>query len=443
MLTILINLTKKLSCSSLISDQANCTDVKQCNASLLLKSTNNDDENSTLTTIKTSQIIYNQPEQRKFYVLENIESIELTQNLVINTNNSNDEAFELKNYFYLSKSVFKFLYRNNTFDWICDLMMHDMKLFPIFSSFKYIFLGYFGRINYISQICPIVFKNSYIEKLYLFNLTINNVLHFVDTTNLDQHLLNSLNSTIKNLHIQFSQLNRLNDQLLNKYVFKDLTSLSIEFSNLTCIEKNLFKDSFPNLSKLTLWLSNMGNFLNGSSDDNEWMKYLNFDVNINLTKNTSENDYQLINSNKKQFILEFYDETDSYQYTDNDICLFKHFPHHKLVFPLIRTNNLVLNCTCTLVWLFQHHRYSRINLSHRSIMNCNLDNEYKFKLMMQKCKLNEKMRNCFLEQNDIIENKSTVDYLVVNSCSSCLKIKFKFIILFYFLILLQFKINFS
>ena len=76
-------------------------------------------------------------------------------------------------------------------------------------------------------------------------------------------------------------------------------------------------------------------------------------------------------------------------------------------------------------------------------MSCNLDNEYKFKLMMQKCKLNEKMRNCFLEQNDIIENKSTVDYLVVNSCSSCLKLNFKFIILFYFLILLQFKINFS
>ena len=39
-----------------------------------------------------------------------------------------------------------------------------------------------------------------------------------------------------------------------------------------------------------------------------------------------------------------------YEYPDEDVCLFKEFPHEHLVLPLI-VSGKQLNCTCTLMWL--------------------------------------------------------------------------------------------
>jgi hypothetical protein len=378
-----------------LRNETNCTlSLQECRVN---KFDSIDSNNQTLRANESKREL-----GRNNFVLDNLNSIELTQDLIKAGPTTSTSAIRS---LYLSKSTFRFLYRNNTFDWICDLVMHDMGLQPLFTSFKFIFLGYFGQISYIANICPIVFKNSKIESIYLFNLSMTNRLTFIDSLKLDANLLSNLNSSIKRLHIQASTI-ALDEKILNKHVFKDLTSLSIEFSNLTRIQSDIFRLSFKRLSKLKLWLFNMAEFLNSSTDNHKWMKHLNSDVFVNDVKR-----FHLTKTENKtktsQFLVEFYDESDTFRFGDESFCLFQHFPHNKLVFPLIKTNSLVLNCSCTLVWMFKYHRYSQANLFHRSVAKCNLYEGEKFEAMVHDCKLDERVKNCSSpEQLDEISNKN-------------------------------------
>ena len=91
-----------------------------------------------------------------------------------------------------------------------------------------------------------------------------------------------------------------------------------------------------------------------------WISYLNADLNVSLTNGFD------FNSNKKRSIfVEFYDTPSSfnppYLYPDEDICLFRDFPHSQLVFPSIvfaeTFKKTQVKCSCTIVWLIQHGKY--------------------------------------------------------------------------------------
>jgi hypothetical protein len=64
---------------------------------------------------------------------------------------------------------------------------------------------------------------------------------------------------------------------------------------------------------------------------------------------SDEIDYEmsmlLILASQNSEILDNY-----YEYPDEDFCLFHHFPHNKLVYPLIDPGRKV-NCSCTIIWL--------------------------------------------------------------------------------------------
>ena len=308
-------------------------------------------------------------------LFENLLGIELTSSPFESVN-----VNKQLNYLSISNSTLDFYYRNKTFDWICDLVLSDFKLKPLFSSFRTVFLGQLDKVKYPARLCPVVFKDANIDSLYLFNLTEENRPSFLQF-NSSFFPISSLNSVINNVHIQSSHI-RLDYELLDRNVFKYMRKLSIEFSSLSYIEPEILK-GFKSLRQVNLWLFNFGEFIRSSN--NKWLHYLNHDLNVNLSNSNQVDSYR-----DKQVLVEFNDEKNEYEYPDVDFCLFKYFPHHKLVYPLIKSSKN-LNCTCTLIWLLRYSTYSSVSLKTDAVMDC----LYNFDYMVRKCYLSERLKACF------------------------------------------------
>lgn len=188
--------------------------------------------------------------------LNNFNGIELNENPFHEQTLMNLKRFS---YFHLNNSTMQFFYRKKHFDYICDLVLTDTSLNPVFSSFSYLFLGNSKANFYPEQICPAVFKNSRINWLHLANITPSNRLRFQP---IESEIGKQLNSKVAYFQIQASTIECLDYSLLDPYVFKYVERFSIEFSNLSAIQTGLFR-SFRQLKRIHLWLYNFPDFIKG------------------------------------------------------------------------------------------------------------------------------------------------------------------------------------
>ena len=345
------------------------------------------------------------------FILSNINGIEITFNPFSNQKSK-------LNYLYLLNSSFNLYYRNNTFDWLCDLTLLDNQLNPIFSSFKYISLGFIKPVKFKNAVCPTIFKNSQIEWLQVSNITPKNKLEFIQLNMTNSQ--SSLNSKIKNLRIQLSNIDILDKSLLDINVFKYLERLSIELSNLTRIEGHLFK-SFYYLKQINIKIFNFKEFING---DSSWMKYINFNSS-NFTGEYEPN---------KSFLIELNDESHDYTFPDSDFCNFCQLRIENNIFTLINTK-LDLNCSCTILFLIQNWRNSiNKNLLTYSVRKCFKYEDFDKKI--EQCYFNSKIERCLAIKSINLQNNSQ---RLVNYSISVFSHKSKLILnplffTFYFLI---------
>jgi hypothetical protein len=327
---------------------------------------------------------------RFHFVLSNIDGIELTENPFSNYTHANKRQLS---HLLISNSTMEFFYRGKNFEWICDLIVYDNTLMPIFASFRSIYLGNMGSpVKYPkSPICPTVFKNAMIEWLCLFNLTSANKLNFIQLAAIS-HQQNetkskaptkeySLNSIVRNLRIQSSHI-YLDQTLLDHNVFGHMEKLTVEFSFLAGIQADLFKN-FLHLKRLRLWLFDFRKFVHSST---KWIAYLNYELNVNIN-NISD----IIANRNNQMFVELNDEDRLYDYPDEDFCLFEEFPHNRLVFVYINTKPN-LNCTCTLLWLLKNFKYSTANLETTSTMRCLREDD--FDALLFKCNFDQRIFQC-------------------------------------------------
>ena len=230
-------------------------------------------------------------------------------------------------------------------------MIANPSISTIFSSFVTVTLS--TGINYPSQMCPYIFKNTNLRFL-TFEL-IDNVptkinINFVNI-NPNENTILDINSNVNRLNLYNFNLTYLNTAILNKNVFKNVQSLIIDYCNLDDIEETLFS-SFKSLKYLRLQLSNFDSFMYNPSNKG-WMKYLNGDIRVNLNNQTE------IDANKdNQMLLELanrYEDDSEYVYWDEEVFKFQFFPHDKLVFPKIFSKDN-LKCSITLRWLLKYWR---------------------------------------------------------------------------------------
>ena len=136
--------------------------------------------------------------------------------------------------------------------------------------------------------------------------------------------------------------------MVNKHVFKHMKYLHL-FGIIEFIEIELFAH-FKKIKYISISPQNFIQFMHRCL---EWTNHLNKDLMANMSSLT-ENKAKIIT-------LEFYEEVDDlkqpYSYPNEDICLFKTFPHKRLIIPIIILGKLEAECSCSLIWLLQYSTY--------------------------------------------------------------------------------------
>lgn len=289
------------------------------------------------------------------------------------------------------------LLRNSSFDFTFNGQLIDNKLCNEINE-NVIFVSVFDGFNFkisldeditfSNETCPIHFKNINIKTFKATGLSDGNKLNFMDT-NIQS------NGLIENFEISISEI-YLDSKLFHKEVFKLTKSLVIDQSTLLGIEPDLFKN-FENLNQIELNLNNFKSFINSNST---WIGDLNY------------------KQNSTQFLITLNDLQQDYIYPDDDLCLFKDFPHNKSVYPIIKTKSN-LACSCTLIWLIQKRNvFSNTSSTANCFLNPQFDrlfSECNFELKLSKCS----NKKCTFENSLInctnFSSFSELDFTAINN----------------------------
>ena len=295
---------------------------------------------------------------------------------------SNFDGFDLETNFFsnilkegerleIKNSNFRFLYKDQT-NYVCsfEIAKSSNILFFPFSNIK-LGLG----LDYINDICPIIFKQKTFETLEITNLTVKNRLKFTD---IQIPSGKSLDAAIKKLVITDSEIT-LDAKLVNDKVFNKLEYL--EFSNkLISVEEEFFK-SIQSIKRLEFNLDNMYQFVNNNKEMWFWFNPNVYIANLNKEKADENKNKQIT------FILR--DNLNNYTFSDDNFCDFYNFPHERLVIPII-VRKTSTNCSCTLSFLGKNYNFYDIDpiLKEQSIINncinpvnannCNFDDMIKY-----------------------------------------------------------------
>lgn len=247
---------------------------------------------------------------------------------------------------------------------LCDEINRNELIVSLFDSFKTV--SFQANITYPVELCPVPFKFVKLDLLELYYLKSGNKLNFMKIPINDSNSM--IESIINTLKI-YNSVIYLNSQLMYAPVFKEIKSLIIYASTLFGIQYDLFA-SFSSLKYIELELLNFDQFL---KTDETWMRYLNVNVTVDLNNQTD-----VINNRENQMFLVLRDALEKYEFPDEDFCLFRNFPHQKLVFPIIESKTN-LDCTCTLLYLIQNKNLVANGsqmLSTQSTKNCLLSHNF-------------------------------------------------------------------
>jgi hypothetical protein len=211
------------------------------------------------------------------------------------------------------------------------------------------------KIFYSKTVCPYVFMKSPLWSMSLFEITnsliYKNTLEFLDVNETNEFDMGL--SRFENLALDIAY-ERITHKLIEKKVFKKMKFLSLN-GIIYDIQTDLFA-SFSEIKLIYVSVDNFGIFFHKGLD---WLQNLNLGVNVSL--NETELNIRGANYNLNYAVhLIFHEEwsifRDIYEYSNEDLCLFKDFPHHRLVLPTILTGKPI-PCSCTLIWMIQYSKF--------------------------------------------------------------------------------------
>ncbi len=212
---------------------------------------------------------------------------------------------------------------------------------------------YFAFTVYPKEgLCPFVFRHTQAQTIFFDNvinsLLIQNRLHFIETNVSLSPIGDDRFLSIK-CHYE-----SLTSHLLNKDVFGNLNYLKLT-NILNRVEIGLFR-KFSFIKEIHLDLVNLREFFH--VDNMKWLLDLNTRIPAGVVNFDDPKTVRNHIHNVMVIIFEFLHFkskfSKTYEYPPQDICLFKDFPHTRLVLPVLHPNKF-LNCTCTIKWLQNYY----------------------------------------------------------------------------------------
>jgi hypothetical protein len=273
-------------------------------------------------------------------IFENFKGFDLTSNPFKYVNFTG----KFYKFWSIGFSNFDFYYKNNPVNQICNKNLFDV--LPKENPFTGFILSLEFDNKFSSNTCPFIFSNIKLNFINFKHLSDSLVEKYIfGFQNVSEDLLQKINSSIFQLNIKFYHTD-LNSNLLNNYVFVNLTVLDLN-GQIKQIQQDLFK-YFINIQFIRFRMQNINHIL---VKNNKWIDSLNFDLNIDINNSTQ------VKENGNRFIIlvlyqTFYNVT-LYDYPEKDFCYFKHFPHNRLVLAKLRPNYKT-SCTCTEIYIIQY-----------------------------------------------------------------------------------------
>jgi hypothetical protein len=246
---------------------------------------------------------------------------------------------------------------------IYDSTVDSLQL--IFSETRFVELS-LCNVFFEDTICPLIFRSAIIDNLNVIDPL--GAYGFKKINYQSNYGPINLNSNIYQLDICFSDANQQQPQwidaisIINPDMFTKLNRLNINSARrLAYIQEDTFK-YLPNLKKLEL---NNVQFKSLITRNRRWLKNLNyFEPSYDIDKLTIDNSFSA-----RVFQLIIWVD-DQWLFNDErDVCLFRNFPHNKLVFPFLLYSNTSLPCTCTIYWLYRYlPKYQNLYNLNQDIM---------------------------------------------------------------------------
>ena len=253
-----------------------------------------------------------------------------------------DKSEIYKNMFFLNfkYSHLNIVFSNESKTNFVECSSLNFENFTFFRPFKSIS---FEKVTFSHHICPLIFNNSKVLEITFDDLTnsflTRNELKFVP---LNANLTFQASIFMSHFYVYYSSLDF---NMLNQHLFKNVREISFHHI-LMNIEMGVL-NSLVNLKNIDFKLDNYKQFFH--SLGNKWMN----DLNVNVRES---NNYDLKKLRAKMFRLRFrflksiVSFNRVYEYPLEDACLFKEFPHERLVLPIVEPGKAIA-CTCTLAWL--------------------------------------------------------------------------------------------
>ena len=203
-------------------------------------------------------------------------------------------------------------------------------------TFKH--LSFLGPVNslilsrnaiYTTQVCPYMFVNTRVDFIWFEEVT-NSLLYKnrLGFLSVNETLNTSISSVLFGLAYE-----KVTSHLLSPSVFGQIKSLYLKGIILK-IDEELFK-GFSRIKLVYLMPDNI-RMLFHARGGLKWLGFLNDESHVVF--------HDKLTLFKK-----------AYQYPEEDLCLFKEFPHERHVFPTVIEAEQEV-CTCTIVWLIQYSK---------------------------------------------------------------------------------------
>jgi hypothetical protein len=296
------------------------------------------------------------------------------------------------------------------------------------------------KIFYSNTVCPYVFMKSPLRSMSLFeianSLIYKNKLEFLDMNETEAFDMRLNQFEDLALDIAYESITH---RLIEKNIFKKIKILSLN-GIIHDIQTNLFA-CFRELKMTYVSVDNFGIFFHKGLD---WLQHLNVGINVSLNETELSIRKAKYDLNFAMHLI-FHEEwsifRDLYEYPNRDWCLFKDFPHHRLVYATIFTGKKLLQCSCTLIWMIQYSKfylYKNFSLYRKGLWTLSIANDSKsvkvihclldtnnFTLEIDKCNFGSYLKNCensqmiassresgFFDERNIVFEFKWLKYLV-------------------------------
>jgi len=294
----------------------------------------------------------------------------------------------------------------------CNINLPGWK---IFSMIRFLDLL---SIQFAQDTCPFVFKNANIRLMNIDRLISSfiekNIFQFANVSIASLEL----NCSIFQVQLVFYRTD-LTENLLNKHVFKNLAILDLN-GPFNSIQHDLFK-SFDYLRMIRLRSTNVRRVF---AQNNKWLNSLNRRVNVDL------DDLNDVDSKLWQSIMlviyQAFSNVSFYEFPDEDFCLFKLFPHERLVLPKLKPARSS-KCSCTEIFLIQYSfnfatsierniymtptSYAYIEYYTETVFDkyFSICINNSIRMVLLKCDFPKRLRMCDIQQANNNNNKSNSD----------------------------------